>query len=45
MKLISKLVSQHRLRLKVTKCGFAKDEVNLLGHIVNGEVMALTPDK
>lgn len=45
LKILFKLISKQSLHLKVPKCDFSKAEVNLLGHIVKAERVALSPDK
>lgn len=45
LKTVFALFSKHKLRLKIQKCEFAKNQVCLLGHIIGAEGVRVNPQK
>lgn len=42
---VFELASKHQLHLKMSKCSFAKDQLEFLGHIISAEGVSTDPAK
>lgn len=45
VRLVLERIAKHKLKIKVSKCSFAQDEVSLLGHIVGKDGVRTDPKK
>lgn len=45
IKIVLNRIMKYNLKLKISKCSFAQDEVDLLGHIVSAEGVRVDPKK